>query len=230
MKLMMSDYEVQLGDRKDFYVKFYGPKESPYEKGIWKVHVTLPVEYPYKSPSIGFCNKIYHPNVDEASGTVCLDVINQTWSPMFDLLNIFSAFLPQLLLYPNPSDPLNSEAAALLLQNPKGYKEKVQEHVRKHASFDIKMEDDEDEDEDEDPGDGKSKRTGSESSEQSNQSREEKSSEDPSDLGEEDMDLGEMEMEMQMGEPLSDMDDDHQSNEKEQENPMKESNEDRMEL
>lgn len=59
------------------------------------------------------------------SGSVCLDVINQTWSPMFDMINIFEVFLPQLLRYPNPTDPLNGEAAALLMREPKGYEAKV---------------------------------------------------------------------------------------------------------
>lgn len=60
-----------------------------------------------------------------SSGSVCLDVINQTWSPMYDMINIFEAFLPHLLRYPNPSDPLNGEAAALLLRDPSGYDTKV---------------------------------------------------------------------------------------------------------
>jgi hypothetical protein len=44
---------------------------------------------------------------------------------MFDMINIFEVFLPQLLRYPNPTDPLNGEAAALLMREPKSYEAKV---------------------------------------------------------------------------------------------------------
>ncbi|CAL9077845.1 unnamed protein product [Musa acuminata var. zebrina] len=127
MKLMMSDYKVETVNDgiQEFFVDFHGPSESLYQGGVWRVRVELPDAYPYKSPSIGFVNKIYHPNVDEMSGSVCLDVINQTWSPMFDLVNVFEVFLPQLLLYPNPSDPLNGEAAALMMRDRPAYEQKV---------------------------------------------------------------------------------------------------------
>ncbi|KAG0014014.1 Ubiquitin-conjugating enzyme E2 8 [Podila clonocystis] len=133
MKLLMSDYEVTLvnDNMQEFYVRFHGPADTPFTGGVWKVHVELPDQYPYKSPSIGFMNKIFHPNIDELSGSVCLDVINQTWSPMFDMINIFEVFLPQLLRYPNPTDPLNGEAAAMLMRDAADY---VNRYATKEAA------------------------------------------------------------------------------------------------
>jgi ubiquitin-conjugating enzyme E2 H len=53
---------------------------------------------------------------------------------MFDMVNIFESFLPQLLRYPNPNDPLNGEAAALLNRRVEDYDARVREYVRKYAS------------------------------------------------------------------------------------------------
>jgi ubiquitin-conjugating enzyme E2 H len=101
-----------------------------------------------------------------SSGSVCLDVINQTWSPMYDMINIFEVFLPQLLRYPNPTDPLNGEAAALLMREPKSYDAKVKgidmwksgpdnslakcevEYVQKYANKDTAEDSDKDNDDD----------------------------------------------------------------------------------
>ena len=77
-RIMVSGYEVELVDEEkmdELIVKFKGPQDSLYTgvssrcvnhlQGVWKVRVTLPDQYPIKSPSIGFVNKIYHPNIDE---------------------------------------------------------------------------------------------------------------------------------------------------------------------
>lgn len=139
MDLMMSDHEVNLIEdlMQQFFVIFKGPKDTPYAGGTWKVRVELPDQYPLKLPSIGFVNRIYHPNIDECSGSVCLDVINQTWSPMFGLLNIFENFLPHLLRYANPSDPLNLEASNLMNKDESRYTDMVKKYVQQYALEDL---------------------------------------------------------------------------------------------
>jgi ubiquitin-conjugating enzyme E2 H len=85
---------------------------------------------------------------------------------MYDMINIFEVFLPQLLRYPNPTDPLNGEAAALLMREPKSYDAKVKgmhareletddslakheaEYVQKYANKDTAEDSDKDNDDD----------------------------------------------------------------------------------
>lgn len=54
-----------------------------------------------------------------------------------DLVNVMEIFLPQLLRYPNPSDPLNGEAARLMLDSQDKFNAKVRKHVSEHASVDF---------------------------------------------------------------------------------------------
>ncbi|EDK36675.1 hypothetical protein PGUG_00773 [Meyerozyma guilliermondii ATCC 6260] len=143
MDLMMSGHDVALvnDSLQQFHVIFNGPSDTPYAGGKWKVRVELPDQYPLKSPSIGFTNKIFHPNIDESSGSVCLDVINQTWSPMFGLVNIFENFLPHLLRYANPSDPLNTEASTLMNKDEAKYNSTVKQYVQQYAQNIVNDED-----------------------------------------------------------------------------------------
>ena len=53
---------------------------------------------------------------------------------MYELVNVFESFLPQLLTYPNPADPLNLEAANLMNSNLTEYHKRVRLLVKEHAT------------------------------------------------------------------------------------------------
>ncbi|KAH9411023.1 ubiquitin-conjugating enzyme [Ordospora pajunii] len=134
-KLYNARYEVRMieGTHTQMEVLINGPADSLYSGAKYIVGILLPDSYPFKSPSIGFKTRIFHPNIDEASGSICLDVLNQIWSPIYDLFNIVDILIPQLLTYPNPSDPLNCEAGSLYLTNREKYNEVVRIYVKQYA-------------------------------------------------------------------------------------------------
>lgn len=142
IRLINNKHVVQAKNPSKFTVLFNGPSETPYENGVWTISVTVDEEYPFKPPIVKFTNRIYHPNIDRNSGAICMNVLHENWSPIYDMLNVFEQFLPQLLKYPNPDDPLNVDAAKLILHRPSFYEEKVLKYVRRYANKKMNNKDD----------------------------------------------------------------------------------------
>ena len=63
-----------------------------------------------------------------ADGSICLDILQNQWSPIYDISAILTS-IQSLLCDPNPSSPANSEAARLYQENRREYERKVKEVV-----------------------------------------------------------------------------------------------------
>eukprot|EP00701_Giardia_intestinalis_P002040 XP_001705864.1 Ubiquitin-conjugating enzyme E2-17 kDa 3 [Giardia lamblia ATCC 50803] len=109
-----------------------GPKDSPYESGIFYLNICFPSDYPFKPPKVTFETKIFHPNISE-DGVICLDILKKEWSPVLTIAKILLSIC-SLLDDPNPDDPLNSAAARLLKTDKENYIRTVKKYTLDYAS------------------------------------------------------------------------------------------------
>lgn len=127
--------------------------ETPFEDGTFKLLLTFDESYPNKPPSVKFLSRMFHPNV-YASGELCLDILQNRWSPTYDVSAILTS-VQSLLNDPNSASPANVEAAQLWKEDRKEYVKRVKQTVEQSW-----MDDDDDDggveemDEDEGPAGG----------------------------------------------------------------------------
>lgn len=84
----------------------------------------MPANYPAEPPKATFKTKIFHPNIDDRSGDVCVGTLKRDWKPTLTLKDVLLT-IRCLLVYPNPTSSLNEEAGRLLLE--------VYEEYARHA-------------------------------------------------------------------------------------------------
>ena len=101
----------------------FGPHDTAFEDGTFKLKMSFTEEYPNKPPKVTFVSEMFHPNV-YADGSICLDVLQNRWSPTYDVSAILTS-IQSLLDEPNPNSPANSVAAQLYRENRREYKKRV---------------------------------------------------------------------------------------------------------
>ncbi|XP_040429938.1 ubiquitin-conjugating enzyme E2 B isoform X3 [Cygnus olor] len=126
----------------------FGPEGTPFEDGTFKLVIEFSEEYPNKPPTVRFLSKMFHPNAllsvqtrlelkqgtDQAQrysflsvyadGSICLDILQNRWSPTYDVSSILTS-IQSLLDEPNPNSPANSQAAQLYQENKREYEKRV---------------------------------------------------------------------------------------------------------
>lgn len=110
-----------------------GPCDSPFHQGIFNLSIHFPTDYPFKPPKVNFTTKIYHPNIS-SSGSICLDILKQQWSPALTVNKILLSIC-SLLTDPNPDDPLVPEAAQLFKTNKVKYENIAREWTMTYANM-----------------------------------------------------------------------------------------------
>jgi len=75
--------------------------ETPFEDGTFRLVLTFDESYPNKPPVVKFLSKMFHPNV-YANGELCLDILQNRWSPTYDVAAILTS-IQSLLHDPNPN-------------------------------------------------------------------------------------------------------------------------------
>ena len=109
----------------------FGPSDSPYSGGVFKLKILFPVDYPFKCPTITFSTKIYHPNIN-SSGVICLDILKTQWSPALTISKVLLSIC-SLLCDPNPNDPLVPEIAHIYKTNRAEYERNARDWTNTYA-------------------------------------------------------------------------------------------------
>ena len=83
-----SDPQSLPDDLTQLDVLLTGPQGTPYSQGLWRLNLKIPEDYPRSPPKAFFRTRIFHPNVDENSGSVCVETLKRDWDSKLTLRDV----------------------------------------------------------------------------------------------------------------------------------------------
>ncbi|GKZ70431.1 ubiquitin-conjugating enzyme E2 1 [Aspergillus niger] len=118
-----------------------GPVGSPYEGGIFHIHIHIPALYPDLPPICTFMTKIWHPNVGPY-GEVCLNILQDEWSQALSVRTVLLSISAML------GDPgmaveggnavygfANVEAGSMWMGNPRVFEMAARDWTRMRSAL-----------------------------------------------------------------------------------------------
>lgn len=83
-----SSVDSSVDDLTQLTVLITGPIGTPYSQGLWRLSLKIPETYPNAPPKATFRTRIWHPNVEENTGSVCVDTLKKDWQPKLTLRDV----------------------------------------------------------------------------------------------------------------------------------------------
>jgi len=119
-----------------------GPKETPYEGGVFQMVMNFPADYPMSPPTLRFVSEFWHPNV-YPDGRVCISILHppiademsgelpeERWLPTQTVPTVILSIM-SLLSDPNFSSPANVDASVELRKDKEAFGKRVKRLVEK---------------------------------------------------------------------------------------------------
>ncbi|CAF0887549.1 unnamed protein product [Adineta ricciae] len=106
-----------------------GPEDTPFEGGLYELHLSIPCDYPIHAPKVSFKTEIFHPNIYQ-NGDVCIDILQTQWSEVMSIDKILIS-IRSLLNEPNVNSPANAEAALLYKEHRNEFNRRIRNDIDK---------------------------------------------------------------------------------------------------
>ena len=105
-----------------------GPIDGPYEGYWFRVSLDFTKDYPYRPPTVTMIDKIWGPYFDDKTGEVCMDILDETWTPSLTTITLLQSIISLLseknIVLEN-STFLNPQAVILKKTNQPQFDEEV---------------------------------------------------------------------------------------------------------